>query len=279
MGVFSRILSAVVILLALLLVIVVIIGSSGVVPFNAELASSADGKASNIMGASFLGLGFIIRWLENVQGSPWQIASSLGPIILVAGFSDTLGNAVILFANRVKPNRFAATILVNTLIFVVGYVIWVLSISVVATVVFSHPDALLRAVLAVTVGYTPLIYGFLIALPYIGVLISNVLYLFTAIMMVSSLQVFFLFSPWQAILCAVFGFTGVLAFRLTIGRPIVWLSGKLLNFAAGTRIQNRIDAALAYAERLPSTAEEASQVMRRLFDRHDSDDDGAKSDD
>ena len=106
----------------------------------------------------------------------------------------------------------------------------------------------IRAALAVAIAYVPLIYGFLIALPYVGELISNILHLLIAVNLVRLLQQAFPYSLSEAILCAIISMLAVIAFRLTIGRPITWVSGKLLNMVAGTEIKSNINEALAYVE-------------------------------
>lgn len=178
-----------------------------------------------------------------------QIATFLAvlPIVFLAGFSESLGHSVMLFANRVRPNRFAATLLINTVFFVGGYFLWVGAVSLVAFGLFQRDTAVIRVMIAVAMSYSFLLYGFLIAMPYLGVLISNVLYFLTFLSLVSWLQVFFTWTFMEALVCAAIGFVLVLLFRLTVGRPIAWLSGHLVNAVAGTQLQRGVQDAIIYA--------------------------------
>ena len=48
-------------------------------------------------------------------------------IALLAGFSQAIGQAFILFVNRVRPLRFALCLLVEALLFLLGFLAWALS--------------------------------------------------------------------------------------------------------------------------------------------------------
>ncbi|MBZ0294785.1 MAG: hypothetical protein K8L99_19640 [Anaerolineae bacterium] len=236
----ARILTAIVILMFLCLVTLTLAGifvpddnsSVGDIDSPQEMVTAEFDDALTVLGSSGVG----------------QIAvfTILLPIILLAGFSDTIGHAAVLFANRVRPNRFAITILVNTVLFIIGYLIWVIMVALVSFLVFRRETAFVRAMYAVAAAYVPFIYGFLIALPYIGVLISIILNLITAILLVQLLQVFFPYNLGEAVLCAGISFVAVIIFRLTIGRPVYWVGGKLLSAVAGTTIKGRVEDALDY---------------------------------
>lgn len=179
------------------------------------------------------------------QGQLFSIAAAL-PIILIAGFSDAIGHAFVLFANQVKPNRIAGTILVNALLFVVGYLIWVGMVAFISMTLFRQETAFIRSAFAVGVSYLPLVYGFLIAFPYFGVLFSNLIYLSAAVSLIGALQVFFSYTQVEALICSIISFGAVIVFRLTVGRPVLWMRGRLLNAVAGANLQRDIDDALAY---------------------------------
>lgn len=168
------------------------------------------------------------------------------PIVLIVGFSDSIGHSVILFANQVSADRFAATLLVNAVLFIFTYMLWVGSIAFMAHFVFDARESLARAMFAVALSYIPLIFSFMIALPYAGVLIGNILYLITAYQLYLALQVTYPFSPMESLICAGLGFLGVLTFRLTIGRPLDWLIGRVRNAVAGTPVYMSLRQALAF---------------------------------
>jgi len=182
---------------------------------------------------------------EDGQGRLLSIAALL-PVMLIAGFSDSIGHAVILFANQVKPNRIAVTVLFNALLFIVGYLIWVGMVAFISMTLFEQESVFVRSAFAVGISYLPLVYGFLIAFPYFGVLINNIMYLSAAVYLIGSLQLIFSYTQIEALICAILSFIAVIVFRLTVGRPILWMRGRLMNAVAGANLQGDIDDALTY---------------------------------
>lgn len=189
----------------------------------------------------------LLTRLERQPAAYLAIIITVLPRVVLAGFSEALGHTAILFANRVRPNRFAATILINTVFFAFSFFLWVASLSVVAMLVFGQETAFIRVMLALADSYWPLLYGFLIAAPYFGLLISNILYVLVSLHLVNALQIVFPFTLQEAALCALGGLLVVLAFRLTVGRPIAWLSGRLRDAVVGSRYERDVRKALDFA--------------------------------
>lgn len=167
------------------------------------------------------------------------------PIVIAAGLSEVLGQSYVLFANRVKPTRFITTLLINIIIFVVGFFSSVLSVWLLARFVFDYDQTFYRVLPSVASSYRPLIFGFLSAIPYFGIGIINVLYFITYVLLAQAL-VFFGFQPWEAIVCTGLSLVVVFILRATIGRPIIWLGQRLRNLAAGTNFETSVEAALEY---------------------------------
>ncbi|MCB0196398.1 MAG: hypothetical protein KDJ65_30880 [Anaerolineae bacterium] len=158
-------------------------------------------------------------------------------VVTVAGFSDAVGQSVVLFANRVAPLRFVISVLISMLLFVLGYVVWVLSLWLVADVVFDHRVALWRAGAAVGLSYVPLMLSFLALMPYFGSSILRLLNIWAAMALVNILRFSFDFIWLEAALCAAIGLAFIFILRLTIGRPVLWLTLRLRNVAAGKKLQ------------------------------------------
>lgn len=170
------------------------------------------------------------------------------PIVFLAGFSEAVGHAVVLFANRVSPNRFAATLLLNSLLYVASYFIEVLSITLVIMVGFQRETGIVRTMVAVGMSYVPLLYSFLIAVPYFGLLIVSILNVATFLLLVNALTLLFSFTYQQALVCAVAGFALFALFRWTIGRPVEWIAGHMRDFVAGRPVRHDVTEAIAYVE-------------------------------
>ena len=158
-------------------------------------------------------------------------------IVTLAGFSDALGQSAVLFANRVTPLRFVISLVISVLVFVLSYLLWVLSLWLVADFVFDRHVALWLAGAAVGLSYIPLMLSFLGLMPYFGSPILRLLNVWAAVAMVNILRFSFEFDWAEAILCAGIGLGFIFGLRLTIGRPVIWLMLKLRNAAAGKKLQ------------------------------------------
>ena len=158
-------------------------------------------------------------------------------IVTIAGFSEAVGQSVVLFANRVTPLRFVISLIISVLVFVLSYLVWVFSLWLIADFVFDRQVALWLAGAAVGLSYIPLMLSFLGLMPYFGAHILRLLNVWAAVAMVNILRFSFEFDWAEAILCAGIGLGFIFALRLTIGRPVIWLMLKLRNAAAGKKLQ------------------------------------------
>ena len=57
---------------------------------------------------------------QSLQNQPHSLLAAL-TIVFIAGFAQSLSQIVVLFVNQVRPLRFALSLLISTLFFVVGY--------------------------------------------------------------------------------------------------------------------------------------------------------------
>ena len=62
-------------------------------------------------------------------------------IVVLAGLAEAVAQSVLLFVNGVKPHRFAASLLLSALIFVLGYFFYVSSVGVGKRAELSGQDA------------------------------------------------------------------------------------------------------------------------------------------
>jgi hypothetical protein len=126
-------------------------------------------------------------------------------ILFLAGLSDTIGHSVVFFANRVPRRRFLFAIFVEALIFVIGVFLWAASIWFTAEFLFNahqHYDYVVRTV---ALGYAPLLFGFLILLPYLGNIIFIILRVWVLLAVLVAVSVAYEFGFWPALSCSVLG--------------------------------------------------------------------------
>src|SRR5262249_39498352 len=89
-------------------------------------------------------------------------------IVLLASFSDAVGNSPILFLSGVGGGRFVACLLVDTLLSVVRIGVWVVSLAVLVNLLPVASVSLAGAALLVGIGLAPMLLSFLALLPLLG---------------------------------------------------------------------------------------------------------------
>ena len=172
-----------------------------------------------------------------------------GPVILtialVGSVSLMLGQSAVLFVNRLSPRRFALSVVVNAAIFVVGLVIWAAAIWLSARVVLSTSAPLTSVVRSVGLGCAPFLFGILIFLPYAGLLVARILYVWSLLIVLSAVRSVLDIGFFQALLCVGAGWILMLIAGNTVGRPIVRVRDWILRRAAGRTRLLPIEEALA----------------------------------
>ncbi|MEZ4622284.1 MAG: hypothetical protein R2867_43190 [Caldilineaceae bacterium] len=101
--------------------------------------------------------------------------STAASIAFVGGVSLLLGQSVILFANRVRPPRFLASLLLNGVLYVGNLLVWAWAVRVMARVLLQvriPPD---ESVTLMLLTAAPMVFGFLILMPYLGPFIGRLL--------------------------------------------------------------------------------------------------------
>lgn len=165
-------------------------------------------------------------------------------MVLVAGFSEAVGQSVVLFVNEVKPRRFVMSILLSAILFLGGYLLWVGSILLVARLLYRVDASLLDVVRAVGLGYAPLLFGFLGLIPYFGVGILTLLYFWAFTAIVSAVSIIMDLTTTQALIVSMGGGLLILRLRATFGRPMVRWARRIRNIAAGKRLDLKIQRAV-----------------------------------
>jgi hypothetical protein len=108
---------------------------------------------------------------------------------LAAGISLSLGQCVVLFANRVPPGRFTATVLAGALLYGARLLLWTVAIWVVGVISPRYALPLDTIFLAVCFGQAPQLFGFFIMIPYLGMSLRRVLDAYSLIVVVAGLRV------------------------------------------------------------------------------------------
>jgi hypothetical protein len=162
-------------------------------------------------------------------------------VAFIAGFSQAIGQGIVLFTNRVKPLRYILSLLMSALLFAFSYIFWALSTWVASILLFRGDWTTLPAV-SRTLGlsYAPLIFSFLIALPYLGLPISTLLSIWSFLAFLTGLKAALGLDLWQAFGCGVLGWAVFEGLQRTIGRPLAGLGRWLTNTTAGVNLATNL---------------------------------------
>jgi hypothetical protein len=188
-------------------------------------------------------LGRVIGGVLQLRPEAFRDVSGTGPwgvtglwIALLAGFSQAIGHAFILFVNRVRPLRFLLSLVVEALLFAMGFLAWAVTTWLVTRLVFGVPVPLVAMVRVLGVAHAPQLLGFLGALPYLGVPWLTLLSLWTALAFVVGLVAMTGLQPWSAFAALVIGWLVMHGLQRSAGRPVMWLGRWLLDRAAGVPV-------------------------------------------
>jgi hypothetical protein len=219
------------------------------------------------------GLPVLLRLLENAL---WLNAAGLEAvetfvnssilafsIVFCAGISLKIGESVELFINRVRPRRFAIALTGAGLITVTGASIWIATIWLIGHFVLGNPHDVHYVIWAVSVGYTPLLFGYMAVLPYLGPIIERVLSLWSFLAILGAVVFIVEVSIWGALLCVLPGWLVVSLLRRFIDRPTVRLDEWWWRYVAGTR--QRLDV----RELSATLRAQAAAVGHTLGDAHE----------
>lgn len=187
----------------------------------------------------------------------------LGPaallIVLLAGVSETLGESVVLFINRVPPRRFVASLLVSGALFAFTYLFLAASVYSVARWLFSPQAAFSLIAVLVGVSFAPRMFGFIEFVPYFGQPLATLLQAWSLLALLAAAAALGA-DPLQALVAVVLGAVLLAALQRTVGRPFGYLATRLRWLTAGVRLREPREA---LASALVDVGDSHSEERRR----------------
>jgi hypothetical protein len=160
-------------------------------------------------------------------------------VVFLAGLSVAVGQSVILFAHRVSPRRFAATLLVQALLFLAAFVTWSAAVWFVAGTFFGSSRPLSLAIAAIGLAYAPQLLSFFVLTPYFGTPIGTVLSVWSLLATLMATAVAFDLAVTEAAAAAGLGWLLAQALQRTVGRPIVRIGRAVRHAVAGVDVRAR----------------------------------------
>lgn len=160
-------------------------------------------------------------------------------IVIAAGLSEAIGQCVVLFINRVKPLRFFLSLGIAAVLFAFSYLFWATSVWLVSHFFYGTQLTELQLITVLrTLGlnYAPLLFGFLMGLPYFGIPIFVLLSLWILLAEIVGWQAITNLGTWEVFVCVGLGWVVFQILQRTVGRPIVILGQWIQNKVAGTQL-------------------------------------------
>ncbi len=138
--------------------------------------------------------------------------------------------------NRVRPTRFALSLLLNGIVFTISLLIWGLAIWAIGSLLFPTQPGLGLVLRLIGLSAAPYIFGFLVLIPYLGEFVYRVLSVWSAVIAAGATAYSFRVGWWPAFFVVAAGWLLVWALSNTIGRPVLAARNRAWQAAAGTRL-------------------------------------------
>ncbi len=157
-------------------------------------------------------------------------------VVLLAGLSLAVGQSIILFINRVQPVRFILSLCLNAVLLVFGFLFLVFSTWLIGQLPWSVHVPFPTLVKVIGLGYAPLLFSFLAALPYFGYPIQLLLSVWNLLAIVAGFAAITNLDWALAFGYVAFGWFAKRLLENTIGKPIAKFGKKLADRVAGVEL-------------------------------------------
>jgi hypothetical protein len=144
-------------------------------------------------------------------------------VLLVSGISLSIGQSVVLFANRVSPKRFALSLLGSALMMTISMTFWAISSWLIVTLLLGNAHPVRDFVIVVALGSAPAILGFWVLVPYLGNILAWLLRVWIFFAILVGMGAVMGLTFWQALLSCGLGWLLLeLLARLPVFDPEIW---------------------------------------------------------
>ncbi|MEZ4583057.1 MAG: hypothetical protein R3A10_15725 [Caldilineaceae bacterium] len=154
-----------------------------------------------------------------VQTSPMGIWVAL-IVVGLASISESLGQSVVLFVNKVRPRRFILALGISTVSQMIGFALWAVIVWLISVYVFGASQSFVAITAAVGLAYAPQLLAFFELTPFLGNTFAVILSLWSMVAIVVAVYVGTDLDVWQAILTSMLGWISIQIWRRSLGRPI-----------------------------------------------------------
>jgi hypothetical protein len=155
-------------------------------------------------------------------------------IVFIAGLSIMMGQSVVLFANRVSPGRFAISLVLGALKFVLDVVIIVIVIWAMANILGEKPWGFVQVGRAIALVSAPYWLSITVLIPYLGLIIERLLKIYVFLALLVSVQTIFGIDFFYALWTSLLAIGLAHAISSLLGRLLTPLASKLTDTLAGS---------------------------------------------
>ncbi len=120
-------------------------------------------------------------------------------VALIAGVSLSLGQSVVLFANRVSPKRFVLSLVGGAIMMTLVMVFWAFSSWFLVRILSSRSYPMRDFVIVVALGSAPTVLGFWVLLPYLGNILAWLLRAWVFLAILVGMGSVMALTFWQAV--------------------------------------------------------------------------------
>jgi hypothetical protein len=138
------------------------------------------------------------------------------------------------------------SLITNGIMFIISYFVWGLTVYIVGRILFEINPPWGQFVRMVGLSTAPLVFGFLVLIPWMGPFIGKVLNIWSLLILIAIVEFEFKIGFWGAVTCVVLGWLASLAFTNTIGRPVAALRNKVFQAVSGSKLDTTADELLLH---------------------------------
>ena len=196
---------------------------------------SAGAVLDAIWGAGALGLSASFFDVDAYRdaGETKQLRLLTLLMLFMAGVSRALGSAAILSLNQMPVRRYPLVFAAEGIVFILTAAAFAISAVLVDLLVFSGEIPDTRLFWIVALAHSPILFGLLVMMPYLGEAIDRGLRLWTAVLVFFALHRGLEMPLHAAIGVALIGWLTFALLRVAFGRPVGHLVGAARRLAAG----------------------------------------------
>ncbi len=188
----------------------------------------------------------LVGWVFALNAEAFRVVSNVPQglivglfIVLFAGLSQAIAQSIILFINQVKPIRFVFSLLINTFLFVAGFLFLVFSTWLITLLPGTVNISLITLIKVLGISYATLVFSFLGALPYLGVPLLSLLSVWHLLALVVGFSAITEISVEKGLGYVVFGWIVLQILQQTVGRPLANWGRWLTDTVAGVDLSTR----------------------------------------